>query len=100
MVSSSGGSSLQHLQNLSTSIEVRTLPQGLPEPPVDVEVEPGTREGVAVVSWLPVTINPSGTSNGAPVIGYEVMADGVKVAQVNSSTADQLVVELPRKEAR
>ena len=107
MSSSSGGSGLHQLQNLSASIEVRTLPQGLPEPPVDVQVEAAAGGGGAaaaagdlLVSWLPVTINPSGTSNGAPVVGYDVLADGVRVARVESGTADQAVVRRPEKFTR
>ena len=100
-----GGSSLHQLQNLSASIEVRTLPQGLPEPPMDVQAEPTSGhlqqdDDSITVSWFPVTISPSGTSNGAPVIGYDVYADGERVAQVNSGTADQVTVRLPQKSTR
>ena len=81
-----------NLQQLSSSIELRTAPQGLPEPPVDVQadVREGGRE--IVVTWLPVTINPAGTSNGAPVTGYVVYADGRNIKVVDSGTADQATV--------
>jgi hypothetical protein len=46
------------------------------------------------VTWLPVTINPSGTSNGAPVLGYNIYADGKEVQNVEVGTADQAVVEM------
>ena len=43
-----------------------------------------------VVTWLPVTINPAGTSNGAPVTGYVVYADGrnIKVSEWMSGNHD------------
>ncbi len=82
------------LRQLSTSMEVRTQPRGRPEPPVDVQVSRGPREGTILVSWIPVTINPSGTSNGAPVIGYSVYANGQRIGDVDSGTADQVVVDV------
>ncbi|ROT62437.1 hypothetical protein C7M84_019723 [Penaeus vannamei] len=58
------------------------FPPGLPDPPVDVQVEPGPQDGSLLVTWLPVTINSTGgTSNGAPVTGYAVYADGKKVTE-------------------
>lgn len=63
------------------------FPPGLPDPPVDVQVEPGPQDGSLLVTWLPVTINSTGgTSNGAPVTGYAVYADGKKVTEVESPT--------------
>ena len=79
---------------LSSHLEVRTQPKGLPEPPVDVQVEAGPRPSTLLVSWLPGTINPMGTSNGAPVTGYVVYGDGHSLMDVASGTADQAVVEL------
>lgn len=62
-------------------------PLGLPDPPVDVQVEAGPQDGSLLVTWLPVTINSTGgTSNGAPVTGYAVYADGKKVTEVESPT--------------
>ena len=48
---------------------VRTLPQGLPDPPVDVQVDRGPDQQTLTVMWLPVTITQFGLSNGAPVTG-------------------------------
>ena len=79
---------------LSSNLEIRTLPKGLPDAPVDVQVEAGPCPGTLLVSWLPVTINPAGTSNGAPVTGYIVYGDGQRLMDVESGTADQAVVEL------
>ena len=45
-----------------------------------------------VVTWLPVTINPAGTSNGAPVTGYVVYGDGRNIKVVDSGTADQVSI--------
>ena len=84
-------------QDLSATVEVRTLPRGPPEAPVDIEVMEGPRDGTLLVSWLPVTINPSGTSNGAPVTGYAVYIDGKRVKEVDSGTADQVSVVLKGK---
>ena len=81
-----------NLQQLSSSIELRTEPQGLPEPPVDVQADVRDAGRQVVVTWLPVTINPSGTSNGALVTGYVVYADGRNIKVVDSGTADQAVV--------
>ncbi|CAG0906688.1 unnamed protein product, partial [Cyprideis torosa] len=67
---------------------------GLPDPPVDVQVEPGPQDQTLLVTWLPVTINNSGTSNGAPVLGYAVYADGKKVTDVDSPTADHALLDL------
>ena len=84
-----------NFHSLSSGVlEVTTKPKGLPEPPLDLQVTKGPQEGTLTVSWLPVTINPSGTSNGAPVLGYNIYADGQKVSEVNSGTADQAVIEV------
>ena len=63
------------------------LSAGLPDPPVDVQVEMGPQDGSLLVTWLPVTIDSSGgKSNGATVTGYAVYADGKKVTEVESPT--------------
>ena len=72
-----------------THVEFRTLLKGVPDPPVDVQVELGPQDGRLLVTWLPVTINcQSGKSNGVPVTGYVVYADGRKVTEVDSPTGD------------
>ena len=43
-------------------LEVTTKPKGLPEPPLDLQVLKGPKEGTINVTWLPVTINPSGNT--------------------------------------
>eukprot|EP00095_Tigriopus_kingsejongensis_P012128 maker-scaffold560_size136926-snap-gene-0.23 protein:Tk12128 transcript:maker-scaffold560_size136926-snap-gene-0.23-mRNA-1 annotation:"rims-binding protein 2-like" len=81
-----------NLKTLASSIEIRTMPKGLPDPPVDVQVDFGPRANTLLVTWLPVTINPSGTSNGAAVIGYEVHVDGHKVQDVDCATSDHAIL--------
>ena len=66
--------------------------QGLPDPPVDVQVEAGPNTGTISVLWLPVTIIDHGLSNGAPVTGYAVYGDGRKLQDVDDSTADSAVI--------
>lgn len=58
---------------------------GLPDAPLDVQAEPGPSPGIVVISWLPVTIDAAGTSNGVRVTGYAIYADGQKVWLGDSS---------------
>ncbi|TWW74437.1 Peripheral-type benzodiazepine receptor-associated protein 1 [Takifugu flavidus] len=39
-----------------------------PDAPLDVQLEHGPSPGIAVISWLPVTIDAGGTSNGVHVL--------------------------------
>jgi hypothetical protein len=74
---------------------------GLPEPPVDVEVAEGPTDGTLLITWLPVTINPNGTSNGAPVTGYVIYLDGNRAGDVEPGTIDQAIIDVPQNtEAR
>ena len=57
---------------------------GIPDAPLDVQVEVGPQEGSLLVTWLPVTITDAGKSNGAVVSGYSVYIDGAHVKQVYS----------------
>lgn len=58
---------------------------GLPDPPVNVQVEQGPQDGTLLVTWLPVPTNPASTLI-SPVIGYAVFAAGKKVAEIDSPT--------------
>ncbi|XP_056911496.1 peripheral-type benzodiazepine receptor-associated protein 1 isoform X14 [Takifugu flavidus] len=58
-----------------------------PDAPLDVQLEHGPSPGIAVISWLPVTIDAGGTSNGVHVTGYTIYADKRKVLEVSSPTA-------------
>lgn len=58
---------------------IPALAAGPPDAPLDVQLEHGPSPGIAVISWLPVTIDASGTSNGVRVTGYTIYADKRKV---------------------
>uniref|UniRef100_A0A3B4AJH7 Uncharacterized protein n=1 Tax=Periophthalmus magnuspinnatus TaxID=409849 RepID=A0A3B4AJH7_9GOBI len=54
--------------------------EGPPDAPLDVQLEQGPSPGIALISWLPVTIDAAGTSNGVRVTGYSIYADKRKVS--------------------
>ncbi|XP_057893584.1 peripheral-type benzodiazepine receptor-associated protein 1 isoform X6 [Melospiza georgiana] len=68
--------------------------EGTPDAPLDVQVEAGPSPGILVISWLPVTIDAEGSSNGVRVTGYAVYADGQKMIEVTSPTAGSVLVDL------
>ncbi|XP_040506059.1 peripheral-type benzodiazepine receptor-associated protein 1 isoform X8 [Gallus gallus] len=68
--------------------------EGTPDAPLDVQVEVGPSPGILVISWLPVTIDAEGSSNGVRVTGYAVYADGQKAIEVTSPTAGSVLVDL------
>ncbi|CAG0913362.1 unnamed protein product [Notodromas monacha] len=72
---------------MALSAFIAACRNGLPDPPVDIQVESGPQDGTLLVTWLPVTVNNAGRSNGAPVTGYAVYADGKKVLDVDSDHA-------------
>ncbi|XP_047447718.1 RIMS-binding protein 2 isoform X21 [Mugil cephalus] len=78
------------------SVEFCTQPAGPPLPPQEVQVQCGQTPGVLQVRWKPPPLTPSGTSNGASVIGYAVCTKGQKIAEVLYPTADYVTVELNR----
>ncbi|XP_030000345.1 RIMS-binding protein 2 isoform X12 [Sphaeramia orbicularis] len=78
------------------SVEFCTQPTGPPLPPQEVQVQCGQTPGVLQVRWKPPPLTPSGTSNGASVIGYAVCTKGQKIAEVLYPTADYVTVELNR----
>ncbi|CAO2644733.1 Peripheral-type benzodiazepine receptor-associated protein 1 [Lemmus lemmus] len=78
----------------AATLQFTTLPAGLPDAPLDVQVEPGPSPGILMISWLPVTIDAAGTSNGVRVTGYTIYADGQKILEVASPTAGSVLVEL------
>lgn len=53
---------------------------GPPQPPVDVQVLCGQAPGVLQVRWKPPILSPTGTSNGANVVGYAVCTKGQRVS--------------------
>ncbi|XP_070334628.1 peripheral-type benzodiazepine receptor-associated protein 1 isoform X3 [Odocoileus virginianus] len=78
----------------AATLQFTTLPAGPPDAPLDVQVEPGPSPGILIISWLPVTIDAAGTSNGVRVTGYAVYAHGQKIMEVASPTAGSVLVEL------
>ncbi|CAG7722268.1 unnamed protein product [Allacma fusca] len=83
----------KQMEKLSSHTEFRTLPKGLPDPPVDVQVEAGPQDNTILVTWHPVT---AGTSNGAVVTGYAVFADGRKILEIDSPSGDHALLDLNR----
>uniref|UniRef100_F6YJE9 TSPO associated protein 1 n=1 Tax=Monodelphis domestica TaxID=13616 RepID=F6YJE9_MONDO len=80
-------------KEMASSIAFTTPLAGPPDPPLDVLVECHSSPGSLLVSWIPVTIDSAGSSNGVPVTGYAVYADGQKVTEVASPTAGNVVLE-------
>ncbi|KAH0630615.1 hypothetical protein JD844_013852 [Phrynosoma platyrhinos] len=76
-----------HLEQKSSIITFTTLLAGPPNAPLDVQVQPSSSAGFLVISWLPVTIDEVGSSNGVKVTGYAVYINGRKVTEVMSPTA-------------
>ncbi|KAI5094700.1 RIMS-binding protein 2 isoform X2, partial [Silurus meridionalis] len=78
-----------------SSLSVCSL-EGPPLPPQDVQVHCGSSPGMLQVRWKPPPLTPSGTSNGANVMGYMVCTKGQKIAEVMFPTAEYVTVELNR----
>ncbi|XP_057392660.1 peripheral-type benzodiazepine receptor-associated protein 1 isoform X8 [Balaenoptera acutorostrata] len=85
---------LERPEQRAATLQFTTLPAGPPDAPLDVQIEPGPSPGVLIISWLPVTIDAAGTSNGVRVTGYAIYADGQKIMEVASPTAGSVLVEL------
>ncbi|XP_052800105.1 peripheral-type benzodiazepine receptor-associated protein 1-like isoform X4 [Mya arenaria] len=79
---------------LTSTVEFTTDMGGAPEPPVNVQVESGPKDGSILLTWLPVTIDIAGFSNGALVAGYSVYADGKKVKHISGATNDHSILAL------
>ncbi|KAK1787877.1 hypothetical protein P4O66_016357, partial [Electrophorus voltai] len=76
----------------STVTTFTTLVAGPPDAPLDVQLEQGPSPGIVQISWLPVTIDAAGTSNGVRVTGYTIYADKKKVLEVSSPTAGSALI--------
>ncbi|KAI4885586.1 hypothetical protein NFI96_026785, partial [Prochilodus magdalenae] len=87
---------LEQREKREISVEFCTQAAGPPLPPQDVQVHCGQSPGVLQVRWKPPTLTPSGTSNGANVIGYVVCTKGQKIAEVMFPTAEYVTVEVNR----
>uniref|UniRef100_A0A8C4WHP2 Peripheral-type benzodiazepine receptor-associated protein 1 n=1 Tax=Gopherus evgoodei TaxID=1825980 RepID=A0A8C4WHP2_9SAUR len=82
----------------SAMIKFITPSAGPPDAPLDVQVQPDPSAGILVISWLPVTIDAAGSSNGVRVTGYAVYVNGQRVTEVTSPTAGSAIVELSQLE--
>ncbi|XP_038155279.1 RIMS-binding protein 2 isoform X3 [Cyprinodon tularosa] len=69
---------------------------GPPQPPQDVQVLCGQAPGVLQVRWKPPILSPTGTSNGANVVGYAVCTKGQRIAEVLFPMADYVTIDLTR----
>ncbi|KAF7665611.1 hypothetical protein LDENG_00136400 [Lucifuga dentata] len=78
---------VERREHRNATITFTTLMAGPPDAPLDVQLEHGPSPGIALISWLPVTIDAAGTSNGVRVTGYTIYADKEKVLEVSSPTA-------------
>ncbi|XP_077015658.1 RIMS-binding protein 2 [Tamandua tetradactyla] len=87
---------LEQREKKEAFAEFSTLPAGPPAPPRDVMVQAGATPGSAQVCWKPPPLTPAGLSEGAAVTGYGVYAEGQRVAEVASPSADGAAVELAR----
>ncbi|XP_078081142.1 RIMS-binding protein 2 [Mustelus asterias] len=83
---------LDRRQLKCTCTQFSTLPGGPPDAPLDVQIEACPTPGIVLISWLPVTIDAAGTSNGVRVTGYAVYADGQKIIEVASPTAGSVLI--------
>ncbi|CAK6954647.1 LOW QUALITY PROTEIN: RIMS-binding protein 2 [Scomber scombrus] len=87
---------LEQRERKEAGVEFCTQAAGPPVPPHDVQVLCGQAPGVLQVHWKPPNLSPTGTSNGANVIGYAVCTKGQRIAEVLFPMADYVSVELTR----
>uniref|UniRef100_A0A3B4TUV9 RIMS-binding protein 2 n=1 Tax=Seriola dumerili TaxID=41447 RepID=A0A3B4TUV9_SERDU len=87
---------LEQRERKEAGVEFCTQAAGPPLPPQDVQVLCGQAPGVLQVCWKPPILSPTGTSNGANVIGYAVCTKGQRIAEVLYPMADYVTVELTR----
>lgn len=78
------------LQNFRWNVS--SLLPGIPDAPLNIQVDVGPQDGTLLVTWLPVTITTAGTSNGCLVTGYSVYVDGHRVKDLTSPTSDHVVL--------
>ena len=82
------------LESLTTCVDFKTMPKSLPDPPVNVQVEAGPQRRTLLVTWLPLTLNDFGVSNGCAVTGYAVFAGHKKLADIDSPTGDHALLNI------
>ncbi|VDP79736.1 unnamed protein product [Echinostoma caproni] len=89
-------------QHLSAFIEFRTLPIGLPDPPTNVQLEPGPQDGMLLVTWTPVpqdkgaaaAASAAGASGTLPVQGYTVCLNERSLMEVDGASNDHAIIPL------
>ncbi|XP_048369800.1 peripheral-type benzodiazepine receptor-associated protein 1-like [Sphaerodactylus townsendi] len=84
------------LEQKSIEVTFTTPSAGPPDAPLDVQVQAGSSADLLVISWIPVTINASGSSNGVKVTGYAVYINGQKATEIMSPTAGSVSLEASR----
>ncbi|CAL8322340.1 unnamed protein product [Lota lota] len=87
---------LEQREKKEAGVEFCTQAAGPPLAPQEVQVLCGQAPGVLQVHWKPPPLSPTGTSNGANVIGYVVCTKGQRIAEVLYPLADYVSVELTR----
>ncbi|XP_074546074.1 RIMS-binding protein 2 isoform X2 [Halichoeres trimaculatus] len=87
---------LEQRERKEAGVEFCTQAAGPPQPPADVQVLCGQAPGVLQVRWKPPILSPTGTSNGANVVGYAVCTKGQRIAEVLYPLADYVSIELTR----
>ncbi|XP_038589876.1 RIMS-binding protein 2-like isoform X3 [Micropterus salmoides] len=87
---------LEQRERKDAGVEFCTQAAGPPQPPQDVQVHCGQAPGILQVRWKPPVLSPTGTSNGANVVGYAVCTKGQRIAEVLYPMADYVTVELTR----
>ncbi|PWA26820.1 hypothetical protein CCH79_00000766, partial [Gambusia affinis] len=87
---------LEQRERKEAGVEFCTQAAGPPMPPQDVQVLCGQAPGVLQVRWKPPILSPTGTSNGANVVGYAVCTKGQRIAEVLFPMADYVTIDLTR----
>uniref|UniRef100_A0A3Q2QIF1 RIMS binding protein 2 n=1 Tax=Fundulus heteroclitus TaxID=8078 RepID=A0A3Q2QIF1_FUNHE len=87
---------LEQRERKEAGVEFCTQAAGPPQPPQDVQVLCGQAPGVLQVRWKPPILSPTGTSNGANVVGYAVCTKGQRIAEVLFPMADYVSIDLTR----
>ncbi|XP_063000419.1 peripheral-type benzodiazepine receptor-associated protein 1-like [Elgaria multicarinata webbii] len=81
-----------NLEQISTAITFTTPSAGPPDAPLDVQVQPSSSGEFLNITWLPVTIDAVGSSNGVKVTGYAVYINGQKVTEIMSPVSGNVLL--------
>ncbi|KAA3673988.1 uncharacterized protein DEA37_0014726, partial [Paragonimus westermani] len=91
-------------QKLAAYIEFRTLPIGLPDPPTNVQIEPGPQDGSLLITWVPVpqdqgaveAVTAAGAGSTLPVQGYTVCLNEQSLMEVDGASNDHAIISLQK----